>query len=252
MRYSRHLRDLSWLVERPIAHRGLHDRNRGVVENSASAFAAALSHHYAIECDLQLTADGEAVVFHDDTLNRVMEAEGRVDGHTVKELKALQFRHSSDRIQTLADLLDQVAGRATLVIELKSHWTGDMRLAARTVEVLTGYTGPFALMSFDPDVVAALAEMAPAMVRGITADRTFDGEYSVLPLARRVAMRNFHHLPRTRAHFVSFNFNELPFEPVSEIRAAGHPVISWTIKSPEAAARARRWSDQITFEGFMA
>ena len=226
--------------------------HKGVVENSASAFAAALSSGYAIECDLQMTADGEAVVFHDDTLDRMMDASGRVDGQTVKALKGLTFRHGKDRIQTLAELVDQVDGRETLVIELKSHWNGDTALAARTVEVLAGYKGPFALMSFDPDMVAALADLAPGMVRGITADRTIDREYQLLPLSKRVAMRNFQHLPKTRAHFVSFNYAELPFEPVSEIRAAGHPIITWTIKSAEAAAQARRWSDQITFEGFMA
>lgn len=252
MRYSRHLRDLAWLVQKPIAHRGLHDRARGVEENSASAFAAAVDHGYAIECDLQLTGDGEAVVFHDDTLDRVMDGTGRVDGCSAADLKKLCFRMGKDRIQTLGDLLDQVAGRATLVIELKSHWNGDTRLATRAVEVLAGYKGPFALMSFDPDVVGTLADVAPAMVRGITADRTIDAEYRLLPLSRRVAMRTFQHLPKTKAHFVSFNYAELPFEPVSEIRAAGHPIISWTIKSAEAAERARRWSDQITFEGFMA
>jgi len=245
-------RQLDWLCARPIAHRGLHDRARGLVENTAGAFAAAVAGNYAIECDLQITADGEAVVFHDDHLGRLTTATGLVKAHTVDEIKAMTIPDSGDRIQTLAELLAQVSGRVPLVIELKSHWDGSDRLARRAVEVLQSYGGPHCLMSFDPDIIDALRRLSPATLRGIVADRGTDDEYNALPMARRMEMRSFSHLARSRPDFISFYFRDLPFAAIAAYRAAGHPVISWTIRSPAEAADARRFSDQITFERFAA
>jgi glycerophosphoryl diester phosphodiesterase len=252
MRVTPQLRDLSWLVARPIAHRGLHDKSKGVLENTESAFAAAIRGNYTIECDLQVTREGKAVVFHDETLERLTEAEGLAKLRTVKELKSLAYRVGHDRMQTLQELLEQVNGKVPLVIELKSHWDGDETLALQALKVLEDYDGPYCLMSFDPDAIAAVATYSPSTVRGIVADRTVDSYYNSLPLGRRLEMRSFSHLTRTRPHFVSYYFRDLPFAPVQRIRAAGYPVITWTIRSEEQARVARRYSDQITFEGYAA
>jgi glycerophosphoryl diester phosphodiesterase len=168
------------------------------------------------------------------------------------ELKRLSFKSGTDRIQTLGEMLAQVEGRVPLVIELKSLWDGDERLAARALEVLAPYPGPYALMSFDPQVVMALRERSPQTVRGIVADRVTDPYYSFLSVARRIELQRFAHAAASRPHFVSFDWAGFPFAPVNTFRAHGGPVISWTIRSPEAAAAARRYSDQITFEGFAA
>ena len=245
-------RAVGFITARPIAHRGLHDYARGIVENTASAFAAAIEKGYAIECDLQITSDGEAVVFHDDNLERLTEGRGLVKNHTADEMKALKIRNAADRVQTLAELLDQVKGQVPLIIELKSHWDGDERLAARALEVLRTYQGDHAIMSFDPDVVEAVRRMSPTTIRGIVAERAFDSYYDSLPLARQMELRTFAHVARTRPDFVSFFFEELPWAPIDVFRAAGMPIITWTIRSPSQAARALRLSDQITFEGFMA
>ncbi len=251
MRFTPQLRALDWLVARPIAHRGLHDKAKGVIENTESAFAAAIAHGYPIECDLQIAGDGEAVVFHDDTLDRVTSESGPVKARSTAELKRVAFKGARDRIQTLAELLEQVDGRVPLVIELKSRWDGDVALAVRALAVLATYRGPYGLLSFDPDLIEALRLHSPATVRGIAADRAVDRYYDFLPLARRLELRSFSHLDRTEPHFISFDYRELPYLPVAEFRAAGGPVITWTIKSPEAAAMARRNCDQITFEGFL-
>ncbi len=251
MRFSPQLREFSWLVERPIAHRGLHDLAKGIVENTEGAFAAAIQHNYAIECDVQLTADGEAMVFHDDDLGRLTEAMGEVRALTAKALRGVPLKSTTDRIQTLAELLEQVAGRSTLVIELKSLWDDDDTLAKRALQVLEGYEGPYCLMSFDPYLVACLREFSPHTVRGIVADRTTDPSYNALPLAKRHAMRTFGHLAQTQPHFVSYNWRDLPFEPVTEIRMLGHPVITWTVRSKEEASQALRYCDQVTFEGYL-
>jgi glycerophosphoryl diester phosphodiesterase len=252
LRFSPQLRALEWLVARPIAHRGLHDAARGVVENTEGAFAAAIAGNYAIECDIQLTADGEAVVFHDETLERVTMAQGLVIEHTTKQLREISYRQSEARMQTLAELLEQVDGEVPLVIEIKTIWDGGQPLTLRALDVLRHYKGPYALMSFDPDAVALLADVSPSTVRGMTADRGVDQYYNMLPVARRLALQTFSHVQKTRPHFVSFNYRDLPFGPVQNIRAMGFPVITWTITSKAEEVLARRYSDQVTFEGYLA
>src|SRR5262249_6007374 len=160
-----------WLVARPVAHRGLHDSAAGVIENTPLAFAGAVAGNYAIECDLQLAADGEAMVFHDDTLDRLTEGSGRVDALAAAALKRVTFRATSDHMITLGELCELVAGRVTLVIEVKSHFDGDRRLSRRAAEVLAGYRGPVAVMSFDPGPMAALRALPPGLPRGIVARR---------------------------------------------------------------------------------
>ncbi len=252
MHYLPQLRDLSWLVATPFTHRGLHDKAKGIVENTSSAFAAAIHNNFAIECDLQLSADGEAMMFHDDSLERVMTTAGLVRDHTRRALQSMTYRDGNDRMQTLGELLEQVDGKVTLLIELKGPFDGDQTLALRTLDVLKNYTGPYALMSYDPDFVATFAALAPNTVRGITADKIDDTEYQALPVERRLEMRNFTHLERTRPNFVSYYWKDLPHPEVQRLRTAGHPVITWTIRSPEQATRALQYSDQITFEGYRA
>jgi glycerophosphoryl diester phosphodiesterase len=252
MRYSRQMRALDWLVARPIAHRGLHDKANAVLENTATAFQRAIDQNFAIECDLQITADGEAVVFHDETLDRLTDSKGLLKQHSTKAVKDMPLRIGGDRMQTLNELLEQAAGRVPLIIELKSHWDGDVALALRALKVLEPYAGPYAIMSFDPDLIAAIADASPHTIRGITADRTVDPYYHHLNVQKRLAMRTLSHLPRTRPHFVSYYFRDLPFAPVQMLRAAGHPIISWTIRSPEQQQVALRYSDQVTFEGYAA
>lgn len=176
-----------WLTARPVAHRGLHDAAKGVIENTASAFQAASAGQYAIECDVQISADGEAMVHHDDTLGRLTEGSGRLDQMPAAELKRVAFKATPDRIMTLGELCDLVAGRSTLLIELKSRFDGDNRLAVRTAQVLAGYAGPVAAMSFDPGQVAALKDLAPGLTRGLVAqkaDRARQHDTSTPPAAR--------------------------------------------------------------------
>src|SRR6202163_962688 len=158
-----------WLTARPVAHRGLHDAVRGIIENMPGAAQAAIDGNFSIECDLQLTADGEAMVHHDDALGRLTEGGGALLGMTASELKAVKFKDTSERMMSLGDLCALVQGRVPLVIEVKSHFDGDRKLVARMTEVLASYSGPAAGMSFDPDQVLALREKMPKLPRGIGA-----------------------------------------------------------------------------------
>ena len=160
-----------WLTARPIAHRGLHDAPSGVIENTSSAFRAAIAGGYGIECDLQISADGEAMVYHDDALGRLTDGDGRLDTITAAALQRIAFKSTADRMLTLGELCELVAGHTTLVIELKGNFAGDTRLAARTAAVLAGYNGPVAVMSFDPGLMAALRNLAPALALGLVGMR---------------------------------------------------------------------------------
>src|SRR5437879_10480997 len=170
------MRAPAWLTARPVAHRGLHDISRGIVENMPGAAQAAIAGNFAIEVDIQLTADGEAMVHHDDALGRLNEGSGLLLQKTAAELKAVKFKDTAERMMSLADLCSLVAGRVPLVIEVKSHFDGARQLVARMAAVLADYSGPAVGMSFDPDQVLALREKMPRRPRGIIAQRSYDND----------------------------------------------------------------------------
>ena len=127
------MRAPDWLTARPIAHRGLHDRARGIIENMPAAAQAAVSGKFGIECDIQLTADGEAMVHHDDALGRLTEGSGALLGMTSAQLRAVKFKDTSECMMSLGDLCALVDGRVPLVIEVKSHFDGDRKLVSADV-----------------------------------------------------------------------------------------------------------------------
>jgi glycerophosphoryl diester phosphodiesterase len=240
---------LEWLTARPIAHRGLHGGT--IVENTLEAADAAAAANYAIECDIQLTADGEPVVFHDDTLDRLTLAAGPLRARTLADLQNIAYRDTAGRIPTLGELLARVAGRTPLLIELKSNWDGDARIAERAAAILAGYSGPFALMSFDPWLVRALRLSAPALPRGIVAERRYDDPEWRLSAAQKFALSNFTHIGQTRPHFIAYWVRDLPaLVPLFARNVLGMPLLTWTVRTEAERARAARWADQMIFEGF--
>jgi glycerophosphoryl diester phosphodiesterase len=242
-----------WLTARPVAHRGLHDAARGIIENMPAAAQAAIAGNFSIECDIQLTADGEAMVHHDDTLGRLTEGSGSLLELTAAELKAVKFRNTPERMMSLGDLCALVNGRVPLVIEVKSHYDGDSRLVRRMAQVLASYAGPAVGMSFDPDQVLGLRETMPALPRGIVAQRHYDdGSWTKLTPAQRQGMLHLRHAFRTRPHFVAFWVNQLPAPaPWIARNIFGLPLLTWTVRTPEQRDRAARYADQMIFEGFV-
>ncbi len=244
---------LGFLVERPFAHRGLHDPDAGTVENTAEAFQAAIERGYAIECDVVLAGDGEAVVFHDDRLERLTTGSGRTDARSVAELKTIPFRQEgATGFLTLPELAELVDGQVPLLVEMKSYWNGDVRLAERTVAHLRDYPGPLAVMSFDPVLLAHVRLLAPEMVRGLTAcPFTHAFWRGVLPAPLRISLQMMDHLEITRPEFISFDADALPSWQTAMFRRAGLPVLCWTVRDERTARHVRRYADRITFEGFL-
>jgi glycerophosphoryl diester phosphodiesterase len=240
---------LNWLVARPVAHRGLHDAAAGVMENSASAVRAAVAANYAIEVDLQVSADGEAMVHHDAVLGRIVEGDGPLAQRPAAELRRLAVKGGTDRMMTLGDLLDLVAERVTLLLELKSFFDRDRRLAARTAAVLQTYSGPVAVMSFDPAPILAIRELAPALTRGLVAER-YDRsrhreEHGSGGLA--FALRAL----RSRPHFLAYSVRDLVSPlPLLTRHVLRRKLLTWTVRREEERRRAERFADQMIFEGF--
>ena len=246
------MRAPGWLISRPVAHRGLHDRPRGIIENMPGAALAAIDGNFAIECDIQLTADGEAMVHHDDALGRLTEGSGALLGMTAAELKAVRFKDTLERMMALADLCALVKGRVPILIEVKSHFDGDRKLVKRMAEVLGAYAGPVVGMSFDPDQVQALREAMPELPRGIVAERVYSAaDWPEASPAQRKGMLHLGHAFRTRPHFLAYWVNDLPAPaPWIARHIFGLPLLTWTVRTPEQRERAARYADQMIFEGF--
>lgn len=239
-----------WLTARPIAHRGLH--GPGVPENTLAAADAAVAGNFGIECDVQLSGDGEAMVFHDFGLGRLTAGEGELRTHPAAALAALTVLGSDERIPTLADLLARVAGRVPLVVEIKTRFDGDLTLARRTADVVADYPGPLALKSFDPVITGALAELAPDRPRGFIGESHHDGPaYAALTPSQRRALGELLHIETSRPNFLSWRVGDLPCAATHLCRRlAGMPVMTWTVRTPEERERAAEHADQVVFEGF--
>ncbi|MDQ0394043.1 glycerophosphodiester phosphodiesterase family protein [Labrys monachus] len=241
-----------WIADRPIAHRGFHDAARGVLENTASAFSAAVAGGFAMECDVQITADGEAMVFHDDTLDRLMEGSGRLDSFTRAELQTLPMRQGRDRMITLGELCDLVAGRAPVIVEIKAAWSADRRLEARVAQILGGYKGPVAVMSFDPGSMRAMRALAPSLPRGVTQESVYDDpEWDRLTAWQKFSLGRLLHLPQSRPDFLAWYVKDLHYRAPRFARAVlGLPMLTWTVRTAADQARAALYADQMIFEGF--
>ena len=151
------------------AHRGLHSRDKTIPENSLPAFAAAVQAGYGMELDVQLSRDGQVVVFHDDTLDRVTGVQGRVDAFDLAQLQAMPLCGTGHHMPLFSQVLQTVGGKTPLIVELKSG-RRNKELCQKTLELLRGYNGPFCVESFDPTIVAWFRRNAPDILRGQLAD----------------------------------------------------------------------------------
>lgn len=223
------------------------------MENTLAAAEAAIAADAAIECDVQASADGEAIVFHDATFDRLTNASGPLARKTTREIRNIGFRSSAETIPTFRELLDRVAGRTPIICEIKSAFDGDMRLADRIAHHALSYSGPLALKSFDPAIIAHFRRAAnptPCPL-GIVAEAKYEHEdWRVLSEEQKIIFANFLHYPETRPDFLSYSVDDLPnAAPFLLRRLNATPVMAWTVRTQAQKQLAARWADQIVFEG---
>lgn len=237
---------------RPIAHRGLHGSDRP--ENSRAAVSAAVAAGYGIEIDLQLSRDGVPLVFHDADLFRLTGRRGLVRDLEAAEAGAIPLAGAgAGTIPTLAGILELVSGRVPLLIELKDQTgtlaPGDGRMERAVAVALEGYSGPCAVMSFNPHSIARIRDLVPDLPRGLVTG-AFGARNWPLPAARRAWLRAIRDFGPVGAGFISHDARDLRRGRVQDLRRRGVPVLCWTIRSEAAEIRARRLADNITFEGY--
>lgn len=241
--------ELYWL-RRPIAHRGLHDAARGIVENSVSAVKAAMRKGLAVEVDLQRAAGDMPVVFHDVTLDRLTDESGPVAARDVDTLRTIPLNNGGDRILSLPDLLELVGDTVPLLLEVKSDGKRNSAFEANIATLLAAYSGPVAVMSFDPHAVAAFRHHAPALPRGLVSCRFADKiSKTHLSLLQRFAMRHLLTSVSARPHFVAYDVRALPsVAPLIAKFVAGLPLLAWTVRTQADLERALRYADAPIFE----
>jgi glycerophosphoryl diester phosphodiesterase len=219
-----------------------------------AAIDAAIRHGFGIEIDLQLSADDAAIVFHDYGLERLTGQKGTVRATTAQAMSGLRLMGTQEVPPTLPEVLARVAGQVPLLIELKDQ-DGALgpnigALEQATARALAGYAGPVALMSFNPHSVIALRDLAPDLARGLVT-AAFAADDWPVPAKTRERLAAIPDFDAAGASFLSHDARDLPNPRVSELHKSGAHVLCWTIRSPEAEAEARKWADNVTFEGYL-
>ncbi|MEM6729334.1 MAG: glycerophosphodiester phosphodiesterase family protein [Pseudomonadota bacterium] len=239
-------------LARPIAHRALHGPGRP--ENSREAITSAVEANYGIEIDVQRSADGAAMVFHDYTLARLTGAQGIVQTVSAAELSALPLLGGETGAPTLVEALELVAGRVPLLVEIKDQDGGlgpnVGPLEQEVAQAIKGYEGPLALMSFNPHSVAALAETVPDLPLGLTTCDFIPERWPTIDAARLRELATLPDLAHLPLSFISHDHRALAMPEVAAAKASGLPILTWTIRSEAEASTALEIADQITFEHF--
>ncbi len=230
--------DLARLIARPFAHRGLHGNGR--IENSRAAFEAAVAAGHGIELDVRTSRDGQAMVFHDDALDRLAGRTGPVCALLAGELQRIRLRHSDETIPTLPEALALIGGRAALLIEVKAPGRDVSALCRSVAAALSGYQGAVAVMSFNPEVGRWFARHAPDRLRGLVVTEQGKG------------LRGLWERPwslwRAKPDFLACDIRDLPSRFADAQRAKGMPVLTWTVRTMQDRARAAEHSSQIIYE----
>jgi glycerophosphoryl diester phosphodiesterase len=232
-----------WLTEVPLAHRGLH--GGAVVENSLAAFAAAAGAGYGIELDVRLSLDGHVVVVHDDDLGRACGTALSVAASPLARIRTLRLVGCDEPVPTLAEALAVVDGRVPVMVEVKNDGRGVGPLESAVARQLATTRGPVCVASFNPRTVGWFARRAPGVVRGQTAAELRDVD---LPAVARRALAGMAANRFTRPHFVSYQLEGLPNPACNRWRAAGRPLVTWTVRTPDELVEARAVADNVIFE----
>ena len=232
-----------------FAHRGLHDGTRA--ENSMSAFLAARDAGYGIELDVRLSSDGELVVFHDDTLDRVVGISGRVDEYTAEQLSEMKLSGTEDGVPRFSEVLAAIDGRVPLLVEIKED-AGNSAVSEKAVELLSAYSGEYIVESFNPLSLGTVKKKLPGACRGILSmnyQRENPEKYGkFLYYALRFMLTNRICSPA----FVAYKHTDHDSTSLMAARLMGATTFAWTVRSREEEAAAKKHGfDGVIFEGYI-
>jgi glycerophosphoryl diester phosphodiesterase len=234
-------RRIAWIGGSTFAHRGLH--GPGIPENSLAAFGAAVERGLGIECDVQLSSDGQAMIFHDWELDRMTAETGLVARRTVAQLAAIRLTGGEEGIPTLRQVLDLLAGQVPILIEVKSRAGMQVGPVCATVRrVLEGYRGDHAVISFDPRVGRWFARHAPRTLRGLSF--TEENDHPLVGSLRRHVW-----LWQAKPDFLVYDIRDLPSRFAAAQRRRGLPIVSWTIDSADLRQHSAAYADAPIAEG---
>jgi len=212
-----------------FAHRGLHTRDRSVPENSLEAFRLAAQAGYGIELDVQLSKDGQVVVFHDDTLDRVCSFHGKVCELSYDELKQLSLCSTRFTVPLFTDVLNVIGGKGALIVELKSG-NRNRELCEKTYRILEDYRGDVCIESFDPRIVFWFKKHAPDLIRGQLAQPYKSYANEVSPAMAFLLSHGLTNI-LTRPHFMAYKIGREPLI-LRSFYAMGGLRIGWTSHEP--------------------
>ncbi|WP_299216713.1 glycerophosphodiester phosphodiesterase family protein [uncultured Dokdonia sp.] len=233
----------TWLISTPIAHRGLHDGNHKIPENSLSAFAKAIKEKYPIELDVQIIKDGTVIVFHDADLKRACSNPKKTKHLRQEELTTHTLFKTTQTIPTLQEVLDFVNGQVPLLIELKTH-RFSKKLEKNTLLLLKKYEGEVALQSFNRSSVKWLSKQNHNYPVGQLAEPSL----AIQPLNY---IYNYLQLNKNmRPDFVAYDIDDLTNKRVSYFKEKGVPILLWTVRNQAQIDRYATLFDNIIFEGF--
>lgn len=243
-------------LERPIAHRGLHDVQQGRPENSREAIEAAIELGYGIEIDIQPSKEGVPMVFHDYDMARLTGVQGAIATTQMTKLSARPLVGGASGVPTLAEVLALVRGRVPLLIEIKDQ-DGQMGpnvgdLEREVAHALSNYAGRAALMSFNPNSVEKFKKLCPHIPRGLVTSAYLAADWPLLPYDVRARLKTIEDFGQVGASFISHDRTDLHNPAVAALKANGVPILTWTIRSQLQEEEARMIVDNITFEGYLA
>lgn len=243
-------------LEIPISHRGLHNISDNIPENSRAAFQASIDAGFGIELDLQLSKDGQAMVFHDYDMRRLTDEVGPIQLRNSADLATCKLLHGKDEtIPSFASILELVGGRVPLLVELKDQDGGmgaNIGILEKSIaQSVEKYSGPIAFMSFNPHSVQELSKLLPNHPRGLTTCSLDDKDSLLIPSALRRELAAITRFEETGSSFISHNRRSLTTPRVTELKQSGVPILCWTVTSTAEEFQARQVADNVTFEGYM-
>lgn len=241
-------KDISALLGFQYAHRGLYDNKSGTPENSLAAFKMALEGGFGMELDVQLTKDGQLVVFHDKTLKRMCGADVCLSELSFADTQKYTLLGTEERIPLFSQVLAMVNGRMPLIVEIK-HYGSVNRIAKETNTMLSRYKGPYCVESFHPLAMRWFKKNAPQVIRGQLASGVITRES---PAYQQAALKYLLVNAISRPDFVSYDIREDKNASIFLLKHLFRPLwVAWTVRTPEEHEKALLKFDLQIFEGFM-